>query len=198
MDRSTLIKLAVASSIAILIAALSAVSVALRSGERDISAVENIDGIPYPQDHGATIITEKLAHADIYLREPVIAKKLTLTITFTPHTTQRLSVGIRENAFWLSYPKYEIYRAHDNKSQEKPQTVQVTIPLTDKLKDANGSIDLMLFAEEDEAGESVDEKEFDTTLWELTALNAKIAPSVPSWLETKDFLKSILTHEKPV
>src|SRR3989344_7113493 len=69
------------------------------SGTRDIGVIENIHGMPFTptqsppyqvgEDEGV-LVTEKLAHADIYLKEPVLAKELTLRITFDPKNLESL------------------------------------------------------------------------------------------------------------
>lgn len=173
-------------------------SVFLPGGPRAVGALENIHGIPFPPADGAVIVTEKLAHADIYLTEPVLAKKLALTITFSPLALDRLEVGIRDNAFWLSYPKYTIYQKDLPTNNYQLQTRSVTIPLTDKLRDKDGSIDLMFFATYPGSTASEDEGLADATLWQLHTLNAHTSYEWPAAAATKDFIRSLVRREKPI
>lgn len=173
----------------------------LTSGNnRNVATVTNIHGIPFPKQEESYVITEKLAHADIYLNGSSLAKKLVLTIIFTPYNTDLLEVGIRENSFWLSYPKLSLYEAERNPEpnvvQGKPITQSITIPLTDKIIDSNGSVDLMFFTSKDWATEyeGVDDK----TYWELNNIDAHVDFAWPTKAELKNYLKSKLTREKPV
>ena len=118
----------------------------LSSGQRNIGTIENIHGISFPEQNNSLHITEVLAHADIFLKEPVFAKVLKLTVTFTPQSTQSIDVGVRANPFWLSYEKINIYQANQQDSSKTQLTKTITIPLTDKLQDKDHSIDLMFFA----------------------------------------------------
>ena len=83
----------------------------LGTGERKVGPVETIQGIPYARGAAGIHIDEAMAHADIYLGQPVIGKKLILTLEFIPTTISGLSVGVRENSFWLSYEKNQLYRS---------------------------------------------------------------------------------------
>jgi hypothetical protein len=189
-----------ASILVIVVAAALAASPLLRSGPQDTGTLENIDGIPYPERDGVVTVTEKLAHADIYLKEPALAKDLVLSVTFTPYDTTRLEVGIRENSFWLSYPRQVIYQAKDTPRQDEPESIThtVTIPLTDKLTDSDGSVDLMFFAENKHSTRSEDEGIDDATLWRLDDMAATTVLAKPSPAALKDYVRSILTREKPL
>ena len=115
----------------------------------NLGPLENIHGIAYPQVDNHWHITEEMAHSDVYLTKPVLAQSLTLTITFAPRDLAKLEVGIRENSFWLSYPRQEIY--NQNELLTTPPaggllTKNITIPLTNKLADRDGSVDLMFFS----------------------------------------------------
>ncbi|MFH1353910.1 MAG: hypothetical protein ABIH36_01355 [bacterium] len=162
------------------------------TGERDVAVIENIHGIPFARRNNSQIITEKLAHADIYLKNSPLAKKITLTITLTPHNTNLIRVGIRENAFWLSYAKHELYHSA---GEETTITRTVTIPLTDKIIDSNGSVDLMFFTSTDWTTEY--EGTSDTTYWELNSIDAEVSLARPTRVELKNYLRSKLTNEKP-
>ena len=81
----------------------------LLAGSREITPLENIDGVPFPQVDGVQQISEQLAHADLYLNQPGLAQELELTVTFTPHDLEALYVGVRDNAFWLSYEPIQLY-----------------------------------------------------------------------------------------
>lgn len=166
-------------------------------GSRSLGAIENIHGIPFPKTDEGTVVTEKLAHADIFLAEPVLAKNVRLAITFNPGNSTKLSVGIRENDFWLSYPKVELYEATSN-AQPVTQTKIISIPLTDKLQDKDRSIDLMFFAENSASSAAVDEGIHDQTSWQLVSLEAEVLPTLPTKPEFKDYVKSILKKERPL
>jgi len=184
-----------------LIAAAVITAVTLTSQARPrIGPITNIHGIPFPVGEGpAFIITEKLAHADIYLKRPPLAQQLILTITFTPHATALLEVGIRENPFWLSYPKYVLYEKKSNASAvSSPMTRMVSIPLTDKIVDQGRSVDLMFFASSPDSKDTEDEGTLDTTYWQLHDLTTQVEFYQPNQAELKDYLKSILTREKPL
>lgn len=168
----------------------------LRQGTRAVGPWENIDGIPFPQQNGVVVVTEKLAHADVYLKEPLLAKNLSLEITFVPHALTQLAVGIRENSFWLSYPRIVIYER--GTSSDTPITTTVSIPLTDKIKDRDGSVDLMFFATSSNSTASEDEGTADPTLWHLYNLTARTTPAWPTLAQAKDFARSTLTREKPL
>lgn len=169
-------------------------------GHPNVSTIENIYGIPFPSKRNAVIITEKLAHADIYLTNSPLAGKLTLTVTFIPHDTDIIKVGIRENSFWLSYPKHILYQAEQNPKPNEahtgPITRTITIPLTDKIIDHNGSVDLMFFTSTDWATEY--EGTADNTYWELNKIDAKMSLTRPAFTELKNYLRSKITREKPV
>ncbi len=186
--------LAVAVAVVALILIVFAVPLSF-AGPRTIGVIENIDGIPFPKKDNTAVVTEKLAHADIYLHEPVLGKRLILTVTFTPHTIKQLHVGVRENAFWLSYQKMELYHASPA-SNHQPLTRTVSIPLTDKLQEVNRSVDLMFFAKTPQSTEDIDENIRDTTLWELHTITAQVQPTLPTLPQLKDYAKSILTRER--
>lgn len=166
------------------------------TGNRDISALENIDGIPFPRPDNAVLITEKLAHADIYLQEPVLAKNLRLTITFNPKHTKELAVGVRANSFWLSYPKVNIY----NMATDRPgvQSRELLLPISTAIQDTDRSIDIMFFATTAVSTASEDEGVFDAVDWELHNLTAKTELTWPSAVEVKNYLGSIIHRERPL
>jgi len=186
------------------------------SSSPDLGALENIHGIAFPvpppagggdRGGGSVTVTEKLAHADIYLDHSVLAKQLKLTITFTPLDTQELSVGIRENSFWLSYPKIKLYKIGSGKTSRgktpgvnaKTPGVEervIFIPLTDKLADSDGSIDLMFFASNQDDQSAEYEGVADTTLWQLHDIQAEVSPVIPTKPQLKDFLRSKLNREQ--
>lgn len=151
----------------------------LKTGERTVTPLENIHGIPYPAQNDAQLITEELAHADIFLTEPVLAKNLILTITFRPGNLDRLSVGIRENDFWLSYTPTSLYPNTNH-------TQTITIPLADKLQEKDRSLDLMFFGE---AGSN-------QPTWKLLSLQAITQSATPTKAQLKDYLRSIIKKER--
>lgn len=178
------------------------------NGQRRVGVLENIDGIPFPLKANAVLITEKLAHADVYLQEPVVGKNLTLAITFMPHKIENLKIGVRENAFWLSYQWYNIYESRNDVAQvitsehevveEKSVTRTVIIPLTDKLQETDRSIDIMLLAQNSHSTADIDEGVHDTTLWELHDIKVKVNTTIPSGQQLKDYVRSILSRERAV
>ena len=152
------------------------------TGPRNLGTVENIYGIPYPPAAGGGIlVTEALAHTDIYLRHSPLAKQLILTVEYTPIAVSELRVGVRENSFWLSYPQHELPLSQTR------GTHTIHIPLTDKLPDNDGSVDLMFFARPEEKPQ-----------WILHSLRANVAHAQPSLAELKNFAKSVITQEKPL
>ena len=134
----------------LLLAIVSALGIFLiipHKSSKDIGPIENIKGIPFPQENGTILITEELAHTDIYLNEPRLGRQAKIKINFTPLATSSISVGIRENPFWLSYKEYPIYNApaaNKNESVNSAIQAEITIPLTDKILDQNNSLDLSL------------------------------------------------------
>ncbi len=168
----------------------------LSKGERDIGTIENIHGIPFPEQNESIHITETLAHADIFLKEPVFAKALKLTITFTPQSTQSIAVGIRENPFWLSYEKINFYQA-TQKNSSKQFTKTITIPLTDKLQEKDRSIDLMFFATTGNKKYDAEKPTTDNTYWMLNDVQVKVITVKPTTDQLKDYIKSIINKERP-
>lgn len=160
----------------------------LDQGERSVSPLENIYGIPFYRAK-TTLVTEALAHADISLTEPVFAKKLMVTVGFYPDQIRHLSVGVRENSFWLSYPRLDLYNESMVSAPPVPIIKTVAIPLTDKLQESDRSIDLMFFAE------AIGEKQIQ---WRLDSLSAHIGPTVPTRQELKDYVRAILKRERPL
>jgi hypothetical protein len=166
------------------------------SGQRDIGTIENIHGIPFPKQDNSFYITEVMAHADIFLKEPVFPKLLKLTVTFSPGSTQSIDVGVRENLFWLSYEKINFYQASQNNSLSEI-TKTITIPLTDKLQEKDRSIDLMFFANSNNKAYDADKPTTDNTHWILHDIQAKVISTKPTNLQIKDYIKSIIQKERP-
>lgn len=165
------------------------------SGERNHSDIESIDGIPFPVANGTVLVEEKLAHADVYLTETTFAKALKLTVTFDPGNLTSLAVGIRENSFWLSYPKVPLWNANMDGGM---QTKTITIPITDALQDSDRSLDLMFFAQTAQSTPEVDEGVHDTVNWQLMGLTTTIDYATPTIAQTKNFIRSVLTRERPL
>ncbi len=156
----------------------------MKFGERSLGTLETIHGIPYPMSDGATVILEDMAHADLFLREPVLAKQAKFTVSFDPKNSESIDLGIRENEFWLSYKKYPLYR----KGIDVPtlQTKEITIPLTTALQDTDRSVDLMFFT--DNNGSAPE--------WRIQTFRASLEFDMPSVAETKAYVKSIITRER--
>lgn len=152
------------------------------AGERQIGKLENIWGIPYPNNGSMIIVQEKLAHADIFLQESVFGKNLHLTVSFNPGAAEAIDVGIREGGFWLGYAKEPLYRK--GKDPNGFQTKEFTVPLTSMFQDTDRSIDMMFFADRD------------VVSWSVHAVRATVNPVFPTFQEIKEYGKSIITRER--
>jgi len=164
---------------------------------KQLGPLENIKGIPFPQRDNLTLITEQMAHADVYLNESVLAKQLRLSITFTPLDSASISVGLRENPFWLSYDKKPIYDSTSSNDPAQQIKSEVVIPLTDKLPDRDGSLDLMIFTNEPNLA-LADTPDQDKTFWLLHNIKAEVEYVRPSLPEIKNFILSNIKREKPI
>ncbi len=185
--------------VAIILGALALVTIIfigslLPAGSRTLGPIENIDGMPFATNNGATQVTQQLAHVDVYLREPVLLKQLRLKIDFDPLAVERLEVGVRADSFWLSYPREVIYDRRQGVGGRRTQ--EVVIPLTDKLADADRSVDVMFFAKTLTSGEEVDRGASDDTHWQLWRLAASVERAWPNAKQLKDYVKSILGRER--
>lgn len=166
----------------------------LPRGQREVGRIESAQGIPFPALEGTTTITQTLAHADVFLREPVVFKQLTLSFEFRPITTTPLAVGVRENSFWLSYRPVTFF-SPDEESDTAWQTATVNFPLTDKLQEADRSIDVMFIAGK-QAEAFLENQVNDPTLWEMRNLRAAVSVYWPSRDELKDYIRSVLYMER--
>ncbi|MEX0650088.1 MAG: hypothetical protein WD200_03740 [Candidatus Andersenbacteria bacterium] len=166
------------------------------SGERAYGLIENIDGVPFTVANEATLVTEKLAHLDVYLREPALFKRLVITVEFDPQNLRQLDVGVREGEFWLSYPRHTIYDALQHTSGRK--SITIPINLTDKLQDSDRSVDVMFFAAAEGATSKEDEGVDDTALWELYNFTAHTEFTFPTTDEMKDYIRSVIKRERPL
>ncbi len=181
----------------ILLAVIFAASL-LPRGVREVAALTNVHGIPFAQADDWTMVTQALAHTDVYLREPVAFKKLVLTFEYVPRNTQSLAVGVRGNAFWLSYAPITFYEATSDLSNDDTQVATVVLPLTDTLQDVDRSIDVMFVANGQTEG-SLKNELVDTTMWQIRSLQARTAvENLPTRAELKDYLRSVLTQERPL
>lgn len=150
-----------------------------------LASLETIHGIPFPTLDQRTHIDEPLAHVDVYLNQPVLARTLELTLTYIPHNANNIAVGARENSFWLSYPQQSVYSSTDTSaSNPNPITSTITIPLSDKLQESDRSIDIMFFTDPAVAD------------WEIISLSARTNLSLPSTAELVDYIKSIVKRER--
>lgn len=193
MARDIVVMLLVGGIVVLGVFLLSLVTI----GERTTSALESIHGIPYPMLDGTIRVEESLAHTDVYLREPVLAKRLVLDISFIPHIEAHLAVGVRENEFWLSYPKHTFYTATGSQTTTVERAT-VVIPLTDALQDKDQSIDVMFFSL-DRAGDfTIDAGVLDTTRWDLVSLNARVEYAPLTWQEIKNYVASVVKRERPL
>lgn len=169
----------------------------LPTGERTVRPLHNLHGVPYPVAGTGQLILEKLAHTDVYLREPVFAKQVVLDITFIPYATGELAVGVRRDPFWLSYERKTFFEQRGGE-QTTPQTARVVIPVTDALQEADRSIDVMFFAGTDFSEATLDLGETDTTRWQLVSLQAAVLYSWPTVEQAKDYIRSIVQRERPL
>lgn len=163
-----------------------------RSGIRDASALETITGIPYPNSDSGVVVSEALAHADIYLHESVFAKELTLRLVFDPGNAKKISVGIRENSFWLSYAPKVIW---DDTNDAGVQNVTVSFPVTASLQDTDRSLDVMFFADGDATANIERGSEHDV-VWTLESMQASVQPVLPTLADSKDFVRSVIMKER--
>jgi hypothetical protein len=183
MKTQATIILAIAGA-AVLVAAIYTASLTTQ-GSREVSTLETIRSTPYASKNGVTYVDEPLAHADLYLGQPVFAKELVVTIQFIPTNINALSVGVRQDSFWLSYPPYTVYTSDEEPADAaSPLTATVTIPLTNKLQEPDQSADLMFFAE----GEKPE--------WELISLTAQVRRAIPSVLQVLDYAYAIVSRER--
>lgn len=184
-------------SLALIVFVLLVVGYWLLPRNAAVGVVENSSGIPFPAAGEPLAILEPLAHTDVQVQQN-LARQLTLRFSFIPHEVSQLSVGIRENPFWLSYPRHIFYEAS---SEGLPVTtarqVSVTLPLTDKLLEVNGTVDVMFFAGTEDAIALAESTPHTRVHWELADLQAKTTFAWPTSVESKDYVRALLTHEKP-
>jgi hypothetical protein len=180
----------------IIVTILLFISQILFTGIRELTPIENIKGIPFAYRENAWHITEKLAHADIRLHEPSLAKTAEVTLAFEPKAITTLAVGIRDNSFWLSYEPTVIY----DRSQPATGIIETTVqlPLTAALQDKDRSVDLMFFAATDHTTAAIDDSASETTYWLLHRIDVQVQPTAPSWGELKDYIRSTITRERPL
>lgn len=185
-------------SAGILLTGLILVAFILQTGQRDLTALETIRSLKYPiNEQGLTIITEPLAHTDLQLHEPVIGKKLDLTITFIPGNVKTLSVGARQNSFWLSYEPVQFYQAAETNSNPAITTT-VSLPLSRALPDTDGSIDLLFFADYPVSESDLALPSTNKTIWYAQDIQAQVGLYWPTWLDWKDFIKSLMKRERVI
>jgi len=168
------------------------------SGLRESSRLETIQGIHYPVREGKTIILEPLAHFDVWLQEPVLAKRLLVTLQFVPLHTRQLAIGVRDNDFWLSYPRTVFWNATGEEAVTEVQTATVMLPLTGALQDRDRSIDVMLFADGETDDSFVATPIETTTQWEVEKLTVEVVWAWPTVSELKDYITSVLKRERPL
>ena len=168
-------------------------------GPKTHGQLENIDGIPFSSDAAGTIVTEPLAHTDIYLQGPVLMKDLVVQFEFKPEQEAVLGFGIRENDFWLSYAPQIFYQA--DKGVLAPtgwQRASVRVPLTDTLSDSDASVDAMFFAGPGSPETILATRLHTQTLWHIRNLDVHTEFTLPSRTQLKDYLKSLLYRERPL
>lgn len=188
--------ISMASAAGVVLVGLIYLASLLPVGERNMGVLENIDGIPFPMSDSHYVVTEKLAHTDLYLKEPVLLKQVRLKLEFDPLNIERLSIGVRENSFWLSYPEEIIY---DQRQGGEGKIVrEVIIPLTDKIQANDRSVDIMFFARTAGDTADIDAGTSDQTLWHLYSLEASVGRSSPNWTQFKDYLKTVVKRERPL
>lgn len=169
----------------------------LPTGAREITPVETINGIPYVTTGEVTDVSEDLAHFDIKLQEPVLAKRLTLDFDYNPGTVKTLAVGIRGNSFWLSYDLQPFYEATTDHTSGWHHA-SVTVPLSAALADTDRSIDAMFVTNATPDLVQLATNRQETTTWQLRHLQAHVSYAGPTLAEFKDYIKSVITRERPV
>jgi len=172
----------------------------LNEGVRSLAPIETIKGIDYPRLDSGAQIYEALAHSDLALLEPAFGKNVDLTVAFTPHDIEHLSIGIRRNSFWLSYEMIPLYSRTNASDPEQSILRRITIPLTDKLQDKDRSLDVMFFADTTKSSghHVIDPATLigQQVYWELETFEAAVVNTTPSPLATVNYLASILTRER--
>ena len=99
--------------------------------------------------------------------------------------------------FWLSYQKYQLCCTQGQSNNGTSMTsTTVTIPITDKIVDVDGSLDLMFFATNADSTNKEDEGINDQTLWVLENMQIMSVPAMPAFNQIKDYVRSRLTHER--
>jgi hypothetical protein len=164
------------------------------SGERRVGTLETIHGIPYPTEQGSISVTEKLAHADIFLQEPVLGKDAAIQITFNPGNAVEIDLGIRENDFWLGYVKVPLFRKGIDR--EGFQTKELHIPLSRAFQETDRSLDVMLFAKSASSSDAVEEADMDSVAWSVLSMGVRVTPHFPTMDDIQGYGKSIITRER--
>lgn len=164
------------------IAAIFYAASLLTTGERRVGVIESIHGIPYPRDGGAIVIEEQLAHADVFLQEPVLGKKLHVAVSFDPGNTQTIDLGVREGAFWLGYTKLPLYRK--GRDIRALQTKTLVFPLSTMFQETDRSIDMMFFADRDDVS------------WKIHSMQAVTTTVMPSQSDIILYIRSVLFRER--
>ncbi len=167
----------------------------LPTGDRSISLLENVQGIPFPIDHDSIVVSQTLAHADIYLREPVIFKQLHVSFDYLPEATSQLAVGVRENSFWLSYAPHIFYRQSAQPAPATFQHADLTLPLSSALQEKDRSLDIMFIAGNSPVAYLANQED-DRTLWQIKNLRAEVTYALPRPAELRDYLRSVVTRER--
>lgn len=167
-----------------------------KSGAREVSRIESIQSIPYPMQDASYVITQKIAHTDIYLQEPVFAKKANVEITYSPGNVDRLSAGIRSSSFWLSYQPQVFFDRQSNQNDSEKMIAQLVFPLTDKFQETDRSVDLMFFADYVPANPDFDMGLEDPTTWQIHSLTASVSPAWPTLRSVADYAASLLLLER--
>ena len=165
-------------------------------GEREVAQLTNAQGMPFAPVEAGYQISQALAHFEVYLREPVLFKELQLSFSYLPLASTSLAVGVRENDSWLSYTPTVFYVA-DQVSGGEFQSANITIPLTDKLQATDRSIDVMFFAN-GQREESLLHEPNDSTLWYIRDIYAEVQYAWPTKAAFKDYVRAIITRERPL
>jgi hypothetical protein len=187
--RNTIIISAGALIILMLAVFLPTASTGVRQG-----AFENIRSIPFPVTHRGILITEKLAHVDLLIPGLVVAKKLDLTLTLSPPINAPTFIGVRENSFWLSYTWIPLTLPNET---EQTLTREISIPLTDKIQDQDGSVDLMILTGTPAQVLPPETGPQEKITWTLQEFSAVITPTWPSPSEWRNFVTSLVYRERP-
>lgn len=178
---------------------LLALAYVLTRQSASIGVFENIQGIPYPVTaSGVQVIVEPIAHADVFVHT-VFAKELEVVLSFIPYDSKRLALGVRQDSFWLSYSPQVFYTAALDSAQTTTlHEATIKVPITDKIVDSSGTIDMMIFSGTDSLELLSKNVEASRVKWELHSIGVKTKYVRPQFTQLRDFVRGIIMRERPL